>query len=229
MKNQLISCIVPVYNCELYLREALESIFAQTYRPIEVIVVDDGSNDGTAAILESYGDKITVCRQTNAGPAAARNQGVNNASGDFIAFLDADDKWNKEKLTLQMQFLHSMPRLDACVTHIQNFWIPELIEEERLLQNNPISKPVPGYLTQTLLAKRKAIDLVGGFNTNAGAGDATDWFLRAGDNGLVCELMPETLVYRRLHRNNRSRYLGSLPKTVLLKFLKDSLDRKRKS
>jgi glycosyltransferase involved in cell wall biosynthesis len=91
MEESLISCIIPVYNGERYLRESLDSLSAQTYRPLEIIVADDGSTDGTAEVAKSYGRRITYVRQTNRGYWAAKNLGLSAAHGDFIAFLDVDD------------------------------------------------------------------------------------------------------------------------------------------
>ena len=97
MDQPLISCIVPVFNGERYLGEALDSILAQTYRPLEIIVSDDGSTDGTAAVVASYGECVKYLWQVNAGEAAARNLGSSAAGGHFLAFLDADDLWHPEK------------------------------------------------------------------------------------------------------------------------------------
>ena len=97
----LISCIVAVYNGDPYLAEALESIHAQTYRPIEVLVVDDGSTDGTPGVIARHGDRVRALHQANAGPAAARNLGLREARGEFIAFLDADNLWAPTKLERQ--------------------------------------------------------------------------------------------------------------------------------
>ena len=94
----MISCIVPVYNGERYLAETLQSILGQRVGPLEVIVVDDGSTDGTAGVARRFGSAIRVLHQTNAGPAAARNLGLSEARGDFVAFLDADDLWKPDKL-----------------------------------------------------------------------------------------------------------------------------------
>jgi glycosyltransferase involved in cell wall biosynthesis len=106
MKESLISCIVPVYNGERYLGETLDSIFAQTYQPLEIIVVDDGSTDGTATVAASYGQRVRYLCQTNQGKAAARNRGFGAAQSEFIAFIDADDLWHPEKLTRQITRLH---------------------------------------------------------------------------------------------------------------------------
>ncbi len=88
-----ISAVIPVYNAEQYITTCLASVFAQTTQPFEIIVVDDGSTDAIRKVLSNYKDKICVVEQDNMGPSAARNHGIREASGDFIAFLDADDEW----------------------------------------------------------------------------------------------------------------------------------------
>jgi glycosyltransferase involved in cell wall biosynthesis len=232
MTLPLISCIVPVFNGERYLPEALESIFQQTYRPIEVIVADDGSTDGTAVVVASYGNHIRYLRQPNAGAPAARNLGLKAASGDFITFLDADDLWHREKLARQMARFAAHPELDLCVTHLQNFWIPELHEEAARLQNHRFAQALPGYVTQTLLARRSLFERVGGFNDTLRVGDIKDWFLRVAEQGAVMELLPDVLVYRRLHKANLSveagtRRMRPLMQDSLLQVVKASLDRRR--
>ena len=97
-----VSVVIPAYNAERYLRETLESVLAQTYRDFEVVVVDDGSKDSTAAIAEGVGGPVRVIRQANAGPSAARNHGIREARGDLIAFVDSDDLWLPEKLAEQV-------------------------------------------------------------------------------------------------------------------------------
>src|SRR5690349_5838732 len=96
--NELISVVIPSYNAAAFVADGVESVFAQSYAPIEVIVVDDGSTDETAAALAPYLDRIRYVRQDNAGPARARNRGLQEARGQWIAFLDADDRWQPEKL-----------------------------------------------------------------------------------------------------------------------------------
>jgi glycosyltransferase involved in cell wall biosynthesis len=98
----LVSVVIPVHNAETYLNAALESVFAQTYSPIEVIAVDDGSQDRSVDILRRYSDRVVLVRQPNRGAAAARNRGVQEARGKWIAFLDADDLWSPSKLQRQL-------------------------------------------------------------------------------------------------------------------------------
>jgi glycosyltransferase involved in cell wall biosynthesis len=229
MGTELISCIIPVYNGELYLRESIESVFAQTYRPLEIIVVDDGSTDGTAGSVAAYGDLIKYVWQANAGPAAARNRGVSEAHGQFIAFLDADDLWHREKLERQARHLETRPQLEYCVTHCENFWVPELEEEAKRYRDHRISRPIPGYVTGTLFARRAAFDTVGAFDHSLGHGDGTDWFCRATERGIGGGLLPDVLMYRRLHQGNRSRVLAANSRDQYLRLLKATLDRRRKA
>src|SRR3954451_23570366 len=108
MELPLVSVIIPVHNGAKYLRAALESVFAQTYSPFEVIVVDDGSVDESGVIAQSFND-VRYIHQANQGVAAARNNGIGAARGEFLAFLDQDDLWTTEKLKLQMGYLMKDP------------------------------------------------------------------------------------------------------------------------
>ena len=223
MTVSLISCIVPVFNGERYLSEALDSIFAQTYRPLEIIVVDDGSTDATASIIAGYGDRVHCLRQRNQGPASARNMGVRAARGEFIAFLDADDLWHHEKLQRQITRFAARPELELCITQVQHFWIPELKAEEERLRNHRLASPAPGYLIQALLSRRGLLTKVGLFDPSLRQSEDTDWFLRAFEKQVVTEIVPQVLVYRRLHGSNISRSSRQL----FVDAVKLSLDRRR--
>jgi glycosyltransferase involved in cell wall biosynthesis len=232
MANPLISCVVPVFNGERYLGEALDSILAQTYRSIEIIVIDDGSTDGTGELVARYGDRIRYFRQNNEGAPTARNAGLIAARGLFVAFLDSDDLWHPHKLERQMARFEARPELDLCVTHLQRFWIPELETERKRFQDHRLAEVLPGYITQTLLARRNVFDSVGNFNTSRRVGDPMDWFLRAAEQGVVMELLPDLLVYQRMHENNLSVELGTRTmkphmQDAILDVVKASLDRRR--
>lgn len=218
---------MPVFNGERYLREALDSVLRQTYRRLELIVVDDGSTDGSPAIVASYGDRLRALQQANAGPAAARNRGLRAMRGDFAAFLDADDLWHPEKLARQMARFAESPVLDACVTHLRNFWIPELADEAARFRDHRIARPVPAYLPSTMVARRRAFDLVGTFDASLRFGHSTEWFLRAAARGAVVEALPEVLYSRRIHHANRSRKMHAESREEYLRLVKAHLDRRR--
>ncbi len=223
--SPLISCIVPVFNGERYLGEALDSIFAQTYRPLEVIVVDDGSTDGTPDVVARYGEQVAYLKQANAGPAAARNRGLSVAKGEFVAFLDADDLWHEEKLARQMARFRARPELELCITHIKNFWVPELKHEEERLRNTPVARDQPGS-SQTWLARRALFERVGMFDATLVHRDVMDWMMRLRRQGGVSETLNEVLVYRRIHKNNLNRQRSTF-EDELLSMAKSSLDRRR--
>jgi glycosyltransferase involved in cell wall biosynthesis len=233
MDQPLVSCIVPVFNGERYLAEALDSILAQQYEPLEIIVADDGSTDGTAAIARSYGDRVRVIRQPNAGAPAARNLGLQAARGELIAFLDSDDLWHREKLARQTARFAARPELEVSVTHVQSFWIPELQDEAERFRDHPLSQPQPGYVTITMLARRAVFERVGGFNTGLSVGDPMEWFVRAAEHGTIMDLLPDTLAYRRLHQRNLSwesggaRRMTTAMQEAVLRVVKESLDRRR--
>jgi len=228
LERPLISCIVPVFNGERYLAEALESVLAQTYRPLEIIVADDGSTDGTRGVAASYSDSVTYQCQPTAGPPATRNLGLRTARGEFVAFLDADDLWHPEKLARQMARFEARPEIGACVTHVRHFWIPDLTEEERRFRGHRRAEALPGYYTSTLLARRSVFDTVGEFNPALWHSDATEWFLRAAELGAVVELLPEVLTYHRLHHTNLSRREGEACRQEFIRLVKASLERRRR-
>jgi len=225
--NPLVSCIVPVFNGERYVQEALESIDRQTYRPLEIIVVNDGSTDNTQTVVENLNMSLQYVQQANLGPAAARNKGVSVAKGDFLTFLDADDLWHQDKLIKQMTRFQAKPELDVCLTHLDHFmdsqsgWKSLSAQGARRLTN------IPGYCTQTLLTKRSTFEKVGPFDDRLKHGDANDWFMRVGDYGLCVELLSEILVYRRLHTTNFSSQEHLVSLEEHLKIIKNSLDRRR--
>ena len=225
-KRPLISCVVPVFNGERYLRECLNSILAQTWRPLEIIVVDDGSTDQTSDIAAEFGNAIRYIRQDNAGPVAARNQGVRVASGDFIGFLDADDLWHEHKLSRQIARFNARPELDICIAYIENFWSADLKEEESRFEDDRLGQPQPGA-TVAALATRAVFETVGPFDTTLTHTDAGDWYIRAADAGAIIEILPEVLARRRIHRGNRTRNVDSIKRDELIRIAKASLDRRR--
>jgi len=227
MKVPLVSCVVPVFNGEAYLREAIDSVLAQTWGTVEVVVVDDGSTDGTAAVARSYGHPVRYLHQENAGPAAARNRGIQAARGALVAFLDADDLWAPERLARQAAALEADPRVSYTLCLIQNFWIQELEAEANARRPRREGAPAPGYLTGGMLVRREAFERVGGFDPELGHGDSADWFLRARRAGLEEVMVPEVLVFRRIHGGNRSRVHADASRDEFLHLIKRQLDQRR--
>ena len=206
MESNLVTCIIPVFNAESFVGEAIESVLEQTYSAVELVVVDDGSTDRTADVVGSYGETLTYVRRPHQGAAAAKNNGISAARGEFIAFLDADDVWHPDKLTRQMARIAQRPKIDLCFTQYRNFWTPDLGEEERRYQGSPLSHPVSGWSMSTLLARRGIFERFGLFEEDvAEKHQSLLWALRTAERGAIVDVTPAVLMYRRLHSGNLSR------------------------
>lgn len=192
-RDRLVSVIIPVYNGERFLGQAIESVLKQTYRSVEVIVVDDGSTDGTAAVVRSF-ESVRYTHQRNAGQSEARNRGVDAARGELLAFLDADDLWTSDKLGLQFAALESDPELDAVFGHAQEF-VGELVP----------GFPQPGkpaLLPGAMLIRRAAFERVGGYDPRWRIGEPLDWYSRAREASLKMQTLDQIVLLRRIHGAN---------------------------
>jgi glycosyltransferase involved in cell wall biosynthesis len=223
--GQSISVVIPVYNGESYLEMAIRSAITQTEPPGEIIVVDDGSTDGSAAIARGFGAPVHCLSQPHAGLSAALNRGIERAHGTFLAFLDADDLWMEAKLARQLNALDANPALDAVFGHVEQFVSPEL---------DPAVGPAladgmrlaPGYLAGTLLIRAAAFHRVGPFDTRWQIGNFIDWYMRAQEAGLRDTMLPEILLRRRLHDKNMG-IRERASRRAYAHILKDALDRRR--
>jgi glycosyltransferase involved in cell wall biosynthesis len=223
-----ISCILPVHNGARFLAEAIDSVLDQAYYDLELIVVDDGSTDHTMEILAEFRNRVRVLRQDHKGCAAARNLGLEEATGSFIAFQDADDLWMPGKLELQTERFRARPDLELCAGLIQNFWMEDVAEEGQAFSGHPFAEPIPGVVLPVTLARRSLFKRVGRFNEDLWRGSDTEWFLRAREAGAIHEIPPELVAKRRLHSGNLTRDdLAS--RENLLASMKASLDRRRQT
>ena len=199
--SNLISVLIPAYNAGLYLHEAIDSAFAQTHRPVEVIVVDDGSEDETRAVAERYGERIRFTREEHRGAGAARNTAVELATGEYLAFLDADDRFLPEKLERQLAALDTDPGLDMVFGHVREFVSPELPTDVQA-SIRPPAAPSPWTTPNLMLIRRGAFDRVGPFATELRVAETVDWYARAVEAGLGGIMLPEIVLERRLHPRN---------------------------
>lgn len=223
----LISCIVPVFNGESHLRETLDSILAQTHRPIEVIVVVDGSSDASAEIALGYGPPVRLVRQDERGPAGTRNRGIEEARGDYLAFLDQDDLWHPEKLSRQRQRFRLRPELSVCWSHVTLFWSGEIAEEGRRRAGHPRGGTVPGYATTTMLARREVFEAIGPLDETLWFSDATEWVIRAREANVVMEMVDEALTFHRIHGANLTRRQDARSRDEFLQIAERALARRR--
>ena len=233
----LVSCIVPVYNPGPYLHEALDSILAQQHRPLDIILVDDGSTvplgewNGVPLTEQARSPlggelRLSVMRQDNGGPAAARNTGIAHSRGTLIAFLDQDDRWAADKLRRQVAYLRERPLVDVVVAHAESVWEHGAGRDIARAPDQPRSGVVPAYVSSTMLARREVFSRVGGFDPAYRYADSLDWFARARDAGVGIELMPDVLLYHRVHGGNLSRR-GEASRAECARILKRALDRRR--
>jgi glycosyltransferase involved in cell wall biosynthesis len=225
--SPLISVMIGAYNAAPYLGEAIESVFAQKHRPLELIVVDDGSDDGTAEVAAAYGDRLTLVRQPRGGNGAARNTAVTHAQGDLFAFLDADDRFTPAKLEHQLAALTADPELDMVFGHVREFVSPELSAEERK-DVRPPAPVSPWAAPNLMLIRRGSFERVGPFSTTLRVGVTVDWFARATEAGLKSFVLPEVVLERRLHTQNNG-IREEQARSQYLQVLKASIDRRRQA
>jgi glycosyltransferase involved in cell wall biosynthesis len=223
--DELVSVVIPAHNSRQFIGPALDSILAQKHRPIEILVVDDGSSDFTADMVRGYAPEVRLIEQERRGHPAARNTGIRAAGGQYLAFLDHDDLWSPGKLERQFACFQRSAELDLVFGHIQNFFTPEMTAEDRARVRAPM-QPLPGLLQGAMLARRESFDRVGLFSEERGMGDFLDWYGRAMLAGLKMEMVPETVVHRRIHAHN---YQRTYPhqRREYLRAVKDLLDRRR--
>lgn len=193
-----VSVIVPAHDAETYIAEALRSVLAEG--PSEVLVIDDGSRDETAAVAAAFGPPVRVIGQANAGPGAAANRGICESRGPILAFCDADDRWAPGRLAGQLRLLDDHAT-DMVFGLARQFHSPNLTEAERAILPIP-SDPVPGIARQGMLIGREDFDRVGPFATGLAAGEFIDWYARAKDAGLREATVEQVVFERRVHRGH---------------------------
>ena len=202
--NQLVSVIIPVFNYDRFLGEAIESVLSQTYQHLEVIVVDDGSTDRSGEVAKSFANRgVRYCHQVNAGIGPARNKGVELARGEFLAFLDADDRWPEEKIERQLRAFESDPSLEMCFG--QALQLQNGPQWEAGVKDNklPEAGMVPGMVPGTMIIKRDAFDRVGKFPGGLKVGEFIDWYARAVELQVRSAVLPDLFLWRRIHDSNQ--------------------------
>jgi len=230
-EGALVSVVIPTYNNAEMAPEAVASALAQEYRPIEVIVVDDGSTDETADRLGGLGSDVRVVRLAHGGPAVARNAGIRESSGELVAFLDSDDLWMPGKLSRCVGLLAAHPEAGVVYTGVM---IVEVETGRRYLLEQyaksgwmarDLFLECRGVNTSTLVVRRRCLEAVGGFDEE---------FFRAQDWDLMIRLAerfeyvhePEALTERRLHGRSLSVTHAHLYKKYNLLVLEKALARR---
>ena len=217
------SVVIPAYNAAEMITEAINSILRQTVGPERIIVVDDGSTDGTGGVAAGFGALVEVIRQENAGVSAATNRGIEAVKTPLLACLDADDIWLSDKIARQLGRLESDRELDAVFARMRSFQHGKPIDPKSEARDI-WGRPTMLIWTESARRVGPLVDPSGG----GGRGDMVDWIARARDLGLRLEMMPEVLALRRIHRGSMS-YGFDRRDIGYLHAVKAALDRRRKS
>ncbi len=225
MSGPRVSVVVAVHNCERYLPAAIDSVLAQVPLPHQVVVVDDGSTDASAQVARSYDAPVRALRQPRRGAAAARNVGVAATTGEYLAFLDADDAWTEDALDRLLHALVSNPTLDLVFGHVREFVSDEIDggKATRFVARHGL---LPGYLTGSVLMRRTSFDSVGGFREDVDSGEFLDWIARSRDLGQHETLIGNHVLWRRIHGENHGIRRADA-RVDYARVLKSALDRRR--
>lgn len=218
-----VSVVVPVRDGARFLREAILSALAQSHRPLEIVVVDDASRDGSADIAQGLGARVV--RSSRRGVSAARNAGIAAARGELIALLDSDDRWPRERLALQVDALRRHPELGFVIGRARMFLEP--------------GTPPPGWFTDeladgastlargTILARRDVLERIGGFDESADVCEDLDWLVRARDAQIPYQVLDSVVLEYRVHGANTGLPRRRDLEQGVFRTLRSSVERKR--
>ena len=207
----LVSVIVPVYNGAAFILSALESIRAQSYANLELLVVDDGSTDNTRAVVPQCFPDLQYLYQANRGPAAARNLGLQHATGEFITFLDADDLWPMGRLSHHLQLLADFPLADIVIGPTRMILYDESQKSEKTMLPAPMIQHQVGSATY----RRRVFERIGNFDVTLWLGEDAEWFRRALGASTEIQITAEIALDYRLRPGSLSFGQSSLHKGFL--------------
>lgn len=223
-----VSVIIPVWNGERYLAEAIASVLAQKHSPLELVIVDDGSTDDTrevaAKAAKKYGERIRYVEQPHRGVAAARNLGIVTARGNVVSFLDYDDLWEPDCLPRHLAVLDARPEIEI----VQGL----IVQMQRAAEGSVpgeckfeiSSEPYQFISLSSAVYRRKVFERVGGFDETLTEGEDADWFLRAWEQDVPKVVLPQVMLYYRRHETNMTQDAGP---RLLPRLFKMHLDRMR--
>jgi glycosyltransferase involved in cell wall biosynthesis len=224
IQTMTVSVIIVVQNGERYLSQAIESVIRQTYQPIEILVVDGNSTDNTAQIAKSY-PKVRYISQQGRGLANARNTGIENATGELIAFLDHDDYWVLDKLAIQLSYFIKSPKIQYSYANVRLF-LESGCQLRHGFKQKQFKQEQIGRTPGTLVVRKSLFEQIGKFNPSFRIGCDVEWFVRAKDRHIVAAYIPQVLLYKRVHNNNLSRNVKTNQKEIF-QVIKQSIERQR--
>jgi glycosyltransferase involved in cell wall biosynthesis len=223
VSNPRVTVIVAAYNGERFLRETLESAFAQDFEAFEVVLVDDGSRDRTSEIAQTF--PVRYVRQENQGLPAARNAGLALARGDLIAFLDDDDVLPPTKLSVQVRYLDEHPTT-GCVLGRQEWILEEGVEPPPMVRD-PIFGELGGIQLVTAMIRRHVLEELGGFDPSYLYAEDRDLFIRMRGCGVEIAVLPDVVLHKRLHGANMT--MNAPTTHPMLRSLREKLERERRA
>ena len=219
-----MSVVVPVWNGERFLAEALDSIVVPAQSQVEVILVDDGSTDGSGRIAGERAPLVRTVRQEHGGLPCARNRGLAEARGALLAFLDADDLWSADKLALQLKLLDARPEVAIVLGRTRRMWAstaPGAAPGQQTL-----GEPELALSFGAALVRREVFDQVGRFDESFTYCDDWDWFMRARELGVPIGVHSEVLLFYRRHEGNMTNDT-STGNHFFARMLRRSVERRR--
>jgi glycosyltransferase involved in cell wall biosynthesis len=219
-----VSAVIPVHNGERYLAEAVTSVRRQSPAPMEIIVVDDGSTDGTAALAETLGSDIQLVRQPHSGVTISRNRGIRTARGDLIAFLDCDDVWTDAKLATQVPILRDHAGVQVALGYTRRMWAAP--ERGDASSETLLTEPELALHLGAALIRRSTFESVGGFDETVSRAEDWDWFMRVRERGLPIVVHPEVTLHYRRHGANMTND-EPLGRAALVRMIHRSIGRRR--
>ena len=225
MTHPLVTIIMPAYNRAKYIREALDSLLEDSWTPKEIIVVDDGSMDETAVIVNSY-PEVRYQYQEHQGVSMARNKAIEASTGSYITFLDSDDLWVPGRIAHSVSFFENNPGIDYILTkqelfHEKGCALPEGFSPSRL------GTPEHSEGTGVMMARKACFDRIGKFNPLFSKGEDLEWIARATDEGLKMARIPFVGVKVRIHDLNTTYLDKTDHRSIVFKIVRDSIHRKK--
>ena len=223
-KEKPLAVVIPVFNREKFIPDAIQSVLNQHYNSLKVIVVDDGSTDDTKKEVLKFDDRVTYVYQENGGPAKARNTGILASDTEFISFLDSDDVWHPKNLEKQFSEFEKYKNLQIALGLKQVLYV----DPDGNNSGDQKGDIIFNLSFGSSLMKRSVFDVVGLLDEELQIGEDTDWFFRAREKGVIISVHRHVVQYYRKHKTNLTSAVRVSPSSVL-KVLKKAKDRKTNS